>query len=57
MKHEELEKRLKDGKLDRLYLIYGEENFLLENSLKKIKNLFGEKIARNKLYFTRWNKF
>ena len=53
MKHEELEKRLKDGKLDSLYLIYGEENFLLENSLKKIKNLFGEKIARNKLYFTR----
>ena len=45
--------RKKDGKLDSLYLIYGEENFLLENSLKKIKNLFGEKIARNKLYFTR----
>ena len=47
MKQEELERRLKEGKLDSLYLIYGEEIFLLEASLKKIKNLFGEKIARN----------
>lgn len=39
---EELEKKLKQGQLDSLYLLYGEETFLLENCLKKIKNLFGE---------------
>lgn len=42
MKIEELEKKLKSGELDSLYLLYGEERFLLENSLKKIKNQFGE---------------
>lgn len=39
---ENLEKELKNGKLQNLYLLYGEELFLLESSLKKIKNLFGE---------------
>lgn len=39
---ENLEKELKSGKLQNLYLLYGEELFLLENVLKKIKNLFGE---------------
>lgn len=39
---EQLEKELKNEKLQSLYLLYGEERFLLENSLKKIKNLFGE---------------
>ena len=39
---EDLEKELKSGKLQSLYLFYGEESFLLETSLKKIKNLFGE---------------
>lgn len=39
---ENLEKELKSGKLQGLYLLYGEELFLLESSLKKIKNLFGE---------------
>lgn len=39
---EELEKELKNGNLGSLYLLYGEERFLLENSLKKIKSLFGE---------------
>lgn len=39
---ENLEKELKIGKLQGLYLLYGEELFLLETSLKKIKNLFGE---------------
>lgn len=39
---ENLEKELKSGKLQNLYLLYGEELFLLEFSLKKIKNLFGE---------------
>lgn len=38
----ELEKDLKNGKLNSLYLLYGEEVFLLESNLKKIKKLFGE---------------
>lgn len=41
---ENLEKELKEKKLNSLYLLYGEEQFLLENSLKKIKSLFGETI-------------
>ena len=44
MKVEELEKELKDCKLNSLYLLYGEETFLLENCLKSIKKLFGEKV-------------
>lgn len=39
---ENLEKELKSGNLKSLYLLYGEELFLLETSLKKIKDLFGE---------------
>lgn len=39
---ENLEKELKNNNLDNLYLLYGEELFLLETSLKKIKALFGE---------------
>lgn len=39
---ENLEKDLKNGKLQSLYLLYGEELFLLESALKKIINLFGE---------------
>lgn len=42
MKVEELEKELKQDKLNSLYLMYGEERFLLESALKKIKKLFGE---------------
>lgn len=42
MKIEELEKELNSGILKSIYLLYGEELFLLENVLKKIKNLFGE---------------
>ena len=38
----ELEKDLKEGNLNSLYLLYGEEVFLLESNLKKIKKLFGE---------------
>ena len=38
----ELEKDLKEAKLNSLYLLYGEEVFLLESCLKKIKKLFGE---------------
>lgn len=39
---EVLEKELKEGKLNSIYLLYGEELFLLESNLKKIKSLFGE---------------
>ena len=41
---EELEKQLKKGELKSLYLLYGEELFLLETSLKKIRKLFGKAI-------------
>ena len=39
---EELDKELKSGILKSIYLFYGEELFLLESSLKKIKSNFGE---------------
>lgn len=42
MKIEELETDLKQKTLHSLYLLYGEETFLLETSLKKIKSNFGE---------------
>ena len=42
VKIEELEKKLKNKTLDSIYLLYGEELFLLENTLKKIKKNFGE---------------
>lgn len=38
----ELEKELKANVLNGIYLLYGEETFLLESSLKKMKKLFGE---------------
>lgn len=41
---EELEKELKTEKLQSLYLLYGEELFLLESAVKKIKSLFGETV-------------
>lgn len=41
---EELEKELKAGKLANIYLLFGEETFLLESILKRIKKLFGETI-------------
>ncbi len=44
LKVEELEKELKQGKLDSLYLLYGDEKFLLEKVLKKIHSLFGKTI-------------
>lgn len=45
MKIEDLENKLKVGNIDGLYLFYGEEKFLLESCLKKIKKLFGELIS------------
>ena len=51
---ENLEKELKAGKLNSIYLLYGEEMFLLESNLKKIKTLFSERnrrtSKRNKLH-------
>ena len=41
---ESLENELKNGKLNSIYLFYGEEIFLLETVVKKIKKLFGETI-------------
>lgn len=41
---EDLENELKLNKLRSLYLFYGEELFLLESSLKKIKTIFGKTI-------------
>ena len=37
----ELESELKQGNLSGLYLLYGKETYLLENTLKKMKKLFG----------------
>ena len=44
MTPENLEKELKQGKINSIYLFYGEELYLLENAIKKIKKLFGELI-------------
>ena len=41
---QELEKELKSNTLEGIYLLYGEETFLLESNLKKMKKLFGEMI-------------
>ena len=41
---ENLEKELNNKNLKSLYLLYGEELFLLESSLNKIKKLFGESV-------------
>ena len=41
---EELEKNLKTGTLNSLYLLYGEEEYLLETCVKRIKKNFGELI-------------
>lgn len=50
MKIEELEKDLKEEKLNSIYLLHGEETYLLDNAVKKIKKLFGERVLRDKLY-------
>ncbi len=38
---ENLEKELKQGNSNNIYLLYGEETFLLETCVKKIKNNYG----------------
>ena len=42
LKIEELEKKLNQEETKGIYLLYGEETFLLEQQLKKIKKNFGE---------------
>ena len=44
LKVDELEKELKTKKLACIYLLFGEETFLLESNLKKIRKLFGEAV-------------
>ena len=39
---QKMEQELKQGNLNSLYLLYGEEQYLIENTLKKIKRLFGD---------------
>ena len=39
---EELEKSLNSQELNSIYVLYGEEKFLLESVVKKIKKKFGE---------------
>ncbi len=41
---ENLEKELNSNKLNSIYLLFGEELFLLDNMLRKIKNAFGDLI-------------
>ena len=57
MTSEALEKELKEGKLNYLYLLYGEEKYLLDMAVKKIKKIFGEIVLRNKLYRNRRRKY
>lgn len=44
LKIEDLEKQLNQGQTKGIYLLYGEDTFLLEQQLKKIKNNFGNLI-------------
>ena len=41
-KIDELEKELQNKELNSLYLLYGEEQYLLEQTVKKNKSSFGE---------------
>lgn len=41
---EDLERQLNSEKLSSIYLLYGEEKYLIENDIKKIKKIFGELI-------------
>lgn len=50
MTSESIEKELNNGILNSLYLFYGEETYLIEVCVKKIKKLFGKRQVRNKLY-------
>ena len=45
MTYDLLEKDLKQNNLQSIYLLYGEEKYLLETAVKKIKKLFGELVV------------
>ncbi len=45
IKIEQLEQELKNKELQSIYLLYGEEKFLLDTCTKKIANKFGEKVS------------
>lgn len=44
MTYEAIEKEIKEEKMNFLYVLYGEEIYLLESIVKKIKKLFGERV-------------
>lgn len=45
IKYDALEKELNSGKLQSMYLFYGNEKYLMETALKKIKKIFGELVT------------
>ena len=47
LKIEELEKQLNQGELQGIYLLYGEETFLLEQQLKKNKKIIWRNCKRD----------
>lgn len=56
---DKLEKDIKSENLNSIYLLYGQETYLLENNLKKIKKIFGKRvdgINYIKIDETNWNE-
>lgn len=51
-----IEQELNNKILKSIYLFYGEEKFLLENTVNKIKKNFGKLQERHKLLLSRRNK-
>ena len=49
MNYNSLDREL-NNELKSIYLIYGEEQYLVQMALKKIKKKFVELVLRNKLY-------
>ena len=45
IKPEELENKIKQNEIDSLYLLYGDETYLRDSNIKKIKKIFGECIS------------
>ena len=42
MTYDALEKELNSGKINSLYLLYGDDSFLIENIIKKVQKNFGD---------------
>ena len=40
----QLDKEIKNGELGGIYILYGEEEYLLENTVKKMIKAFGETV-------------